>query len=288
MGLAELRAMHAADPAAAQKYIDQMDLANAANEDVARQGIATIKRDQKEMGEYGTEREAKLKDQEAGLAGLEKRNQSMAFIDAGLAIMSGNSANAFENIGKGALVGTKAYKEGMDKIDTKRTKLDEAFMNLYDIRRGEKVANKKDLRTAENAFEQAKAQSEKTMADVTGKLYDGSRADSRAAIDAHVKMLEGNANRSATIEAARIAAAARGETKEMTPNQIVSARQTSISQVDKKIADTPGMSQAVQKDPTIRTRMLTQAFREAGVPSGGQGGDGNSTIQLDNQGKPIR
>ena len=103
------------------------------------------------MGEFGTERETRLKKQEEGLAGLEKRNQSMAFIEAGLAMMSGNSANAFENIGKGALVGTKAYKAGMEKLDAKRDKLDEAFMNLYDLRRGEKVANKKDLRAAENS-----------------------------------------------------------------------------------------------------------------------------------------
>ena len=286
-GLAELKAMYAADPAAAQKYIDQMDLANAANEDVARQGIANVKRDQTEMGDYGTEREAKLKDQEAGLAGLEKRNQSMAFIDAGLAIMAGNSANAFENIGKGALVGTKAYKEGMDKIDTKRTKLDEAFMNLYDIRRGEKVANKKDLRAAENAFEMAKAQSEKTMADVTGKLYDGSQAAAKAAVDAHLRATENQLARDATIEAARIAAAAKGETKEMTPAQIVSAKQTAIAQVDKTIAANVSLQQQVQKDPTIRTRMLEAALREAGVPTGGQSGAGGSKLRFDAQGNLI-
>ena len=287
MGLEELKAMYAADPAAAQKYIDQMDLANAANEDVARQGIANIKRDQTEMGDYGTEREAKLKDQEAGLAGLEKRNQSMAFIDAGLAIMAGNSANAFENIGKGALVGTKAYKEGMDKIDTKRTKLDEAFMNLYDIRRGEKVANKKDLRAAENAFEMAKAQSEKTMADVTGKLYDGSQAAAKAAVDAHLRATENQLARDATIEAARIAAAAKGETKEMTPAQIVSAKQTAIAQVDKTIAANVSLQQQVRKDPTIRTRMLEAALREAGVPTGGQSGAGGSKLRFDAQGNLI-
>ena len=286
-GLAELKAMYAADPAAAQKYIDQMDLANAANEDVARQGIANVKRDQTEMGDYGTERESKLKDQEAGLAGLEKRNQSMAFIDAGLAIMAGNSANAFENIGKGALVGTKAYKEGMDKIDTKRTKLDEAFMNLYDIRRGEKVANKKDLRAAENAFEMAKAQSEKTMADVTGKLYDGSQAAAKAAVDAHLRATENQLARDATIEAARIAAAAKGETKEMTPAQIVSAKQTAIAQVDKTIAANVSLQQQVQKDPTIRTRMLEAALREAGVPTGGQSGAGGSKLRFDAQGNLI-
>jgi hypothetical protein len=260
---------------------------NTSREQAAQSGLTTLKRDQTELGEYGTEREAKLKDQEAGLAGLEKRNKSMAFIEAGLAIMSGNSANAFENIGKGALVGTKAYKEGMDKLDAKRTKLDEAFMNLYDLRRGEKVANKKELRAAENAFESAKVASAQAMASLTGEETKINMANWAMGVKAYTDSKEKALDRASSQSIANIAAAAKGETKEMTPNQIVSARQTSISQVDKKIADTPGMSQAVKKDPTIRTRMLQQAFKEAGVPSGGQGGAGDSTIRVDNQGKAI-
>jgi len=287
MGLAELKAMYAGDPGAEQKYIDQIDLANAAREDVAKQGLVNVKRDQQEMGEYGTKREAKLKDQEAGLAGLEERNKGMAFIDAGLAIMAGNSANAFENIGKGALVGTKAYKEGMDKIDTKRTKLDEAFMNLYDIRRGEQVANKKDLRAAENAFEMAKAQSQQIMAEVTGKLYGGSRDAANAAVAAHLKAIENDLDRQSREKAASIAATAKGEPKDMTPAQIVSAKQTAIAQVDKRIAANVSLQQQVRNNPTIRDRLLEAAFREAGVPTGGQSGAGGSKLRFDAQGNPI-
>jgi hypothetical protein len=297
MSKEDLMALYKRDPNAAQAYIDQMDLANAAREDTFTQGIANIKRDQEAMGEYGTEREAKLKEQEAGLAGLEKRNKSMAFIEAGLAIMSGNSANAFENIGKGALVGTKAYKAGMEKIDAKRTKLDDAFMNLYDIRRGEKVANKKELRAAENALETAKADSSKTMADVTGKLFDADRADARAATDAYVKSLESAADRAsneyrtqlttdATLNAAILSAA---KSRGLTEKDLIGMRQKAQTLVQQRIKDTPGLAQRIQKDPSIRETLMRDALAEVGVPgaSGGQDDAGGVTMNFDAQGNPI-
>jgi hypothetical protein len=288
-------ALYKRDPNAAQAYIDQMDLANAAREDTFKQGIANIKRDQEALGEYGTEREAKLKKQEEGLAGLEKRNKSMAFIEAGLAIMSGNSANAFENIGKGALVGTKAYREGMDKIDAKRTKLDEAFMNLYDIRRGEKVANKKELRAAENALETAKADSAKTMADVTGKLFDADRADARAGVDAYVKSLEGTADRAsrekvATIGADATMSAAKYRASTLTEYQRSQLRNQAAIEVDKALAKNIQLQMQAAKDPSIRDRMIEKAYRErlnAAGASGGQDDAGDSTMDFDAQGNPI-
>lgn len=295
LSLAQVQAMHRGDPSTRQAYIDQMDLANAAREDTFKQGIANIKRDQEALGEYGTEREAKLKKQEEGLAGLEKRNKSMAFIEAGLAIMSGNSANAFENIGKGALVGTKAYREGMDKIDAKRTKLDEAFMNLYDIRRGEKVANKKELRAAENALETAKADSAKTMADVTGKLFDADRADSRAAIDTYTKIKEGELDRASREQVANIGAnatmsAAKYRASTLTEYQRSQLRNQAASEVDKALAKNVRLQMQAAKDPSIRDRMIEKAYNErlnAAGASGGQADAGGVTMNFDAQGNPI-
>ena len=280
MTLEQVQAMTQGDPNARQAYIDQIDLANVAREDVYKQGIANLQRDQEAMGEYGTEREAKLKKQEEGLAGLEKRNKSMALIEAGLAIMSGNSANAFENIGKGALIGTKAYREGMDKIEAKRTKLDDALMNLYDIRRGEKVASKKELRAAETAYEAAKAESARAMADVTGKLYDAKRAESLAAVEAWAKMREGELDRAsneyrtrlttdATLNAAMISAA---KAQGLTEKDLIGMRQKAQTLVQQRIKDTAGLAQRIQKDPSIRERLMRDALAEVGVPgaSGGQ------------------
>lgn len=269
---------------------------NRAKEDAAKQGIANIKRDQEAMGEYGTEREAKLKEQEAGLAGLEKRNKSMAFIEAGLAIMSGNSANAFENIGKGALVGTKAYKAGMDKIDEKRTKLDEAFMNLYDIRRGEKVANKKELRAAENAFENAKVDSAQAMASITGKKTEADVANFAKGVDAYVKMSEGALDRASRENVANIGAsatrdAATARAGTLTEYQKGQLRTRAATTVDARIKADVILQNKVRKDPTLRDRLVQKEYEGVlGAMQGGasgQGGAGDSTMDFDAQGNPI-
>ena len=273
-----------------------MDLANAAREDTFKQGIENIKRDQEALGEYGTEREAKLKKQEEGLAGLEKRNKSMAFIEAGLAIMSGNSANAFENIGKGALVGTKAYREGMDKIDTKRTKLDEAFMNLYDIRRGEKVANKKELRAAENALETAKADSAKTMADVTGKLFDADRADARAGVDAYVKSLEGTADRASREKVANIGASATmsaAQAKAANSLGLTAAQRSTAWNAARTAAlkafENPVTANELKKKGYTTDSYMNKLFEDQlrKVSGGGQDAAGGATMDFDAQGNPI-
>ena len=261
---------------------------NTSREQAASKSRASLEKDQKEMGEYGTEREAKLKDQEAGLAGLEKRNQSMAFIEAGLAIMSGNSANAFENIGKGALVGTKAYKEGMDKLDAKRTKLDEAFMNLYDIRRGEKVANKKELRAAETAFESAKVDSAQAMANITGEETKTNLTSFSKGVDAYLTSKEKALDRAlseriaegsnaATLEAAQL----RADGKErgyrvQAERSVLAGLKTDFALAAKVRADKTGQ---VMQD-------LVQAkYVELG---GGQGSSGDSTMDYTTQGQRIK
>jgi len=60
---------------------------------------------QEEMGEYGVGREKRLKEREGKLEKDEKSNYGLAFLEAGLAMMGGESPNAFANITKGALQG---------------------------------------------------------------------------------------------------------------------------------------------------------------------------------------
>ena len=252
---------------------------NKAKEDVASKSRASLEKDQKEMGEYGTEREAKLKDQEAGLAGLEKRNQSMAFIEAGLAIMSGNSANAFENIGKGALVGTKAYKEGMDKIDTKRTKLDEAFMNLYDIRRGETVANKKELRSAETAFESAKVESAQALANITGEETKTNLTSFSKGIDAYLTSKENGLNRASS---ERIASASNAATISAAQLRSDSKERSYRLQAEKAVQAALkidfALAAKVRNDKT--GQVLRDLIRDKYNELGGEQGSGNMSAEL--------
>jgi hypothetical protein len=122
----------------------------------AEANLANIEKDQKEMGPIGAEREKRNLAQEKKLEGAEGKNFNMALIQAGLAIMAGNSANAFENIGKGAMVGTEAYTKGMERIQSRKEKLDESIATLDELRFSGRKADKAEVRNAVNNVNTAK------------------------------------------------------------------------------------------------------------------------------------
>lgn len=111
---------------------------NAARTAAAANQLERGKAQEAEMGEFGTEQEKRLQERAEGIKGSEGKNFNMALIEAGLAMMSGTSANAFENIGKGALVGTKAYTTGMERIQNRKEKLDDAMTALENAKRSDK------------------------------------------------------------------------------------------------------------------------------------------------------
>lgn len=156
--------------AAKKQYGKQMEAISADELAAAKEERALIEKQQAELGERGVEREKYLKEQQEGLKGKEDKEFNMALIEAGLAMMAGTSANPFENIGKGALAGTKAYRVGMEKIADRRDKLNDALFNLYDLRYGDKMANQKELRAAEAKVRSAKTGMKKTAAQVTKEL----------------------------------------------------------------------------------------------------------------------
>jgi len=99
-------------------------------------------------GEYGKDRETKLKGKEERIAKEEGQSGGLALLEAGLAMMSGTSPHAFANIGQGAMAGTAAYRKSMEKIADARDKLDDAYGRLEDVRFNQKNMDTKELREA--------------------------------------------------------------------------------------------------------------------------------------------
>ena len=78
--------------------------------------------------------EERLKAQEAG-AGKEKEDaQGMAIFKAGLAMMSGSSPNALQNIGKGALAGAEDYQGALKDLKKAAQERDKAFADIENAR----------------------------------------------------------------------------------------------------------------------------------------------------------
>jgi hypothetical protein len=130
-GLAAAPATEAAAPSGLSALDAQLAATNKAKEDAAQANIDRIKKGQEEDGEYGVEREKRLKAQEAGLKGAEDKNLNMAFIQAGLALMQGTTdRGTIANLAAAAGMGVDAYAKGLDKIEAKREKLDDAVARL--------------------------------------------------------------------------------------------------------------------------------------------------------------
>lgn len=140
--------------AAAQRYYDQLQA------DIAAQG------------EYGKNREAKLKSKEERIGKEEGQAGGLALLEAGLAIMGGTSQNAFTNIGQGAMAGTAAYRKSQERLADARDKLDDAYGRLEDVRFNQKNMNAAELRSAKKDIDNATNAGLDSLINMAAKRFD--------------------------------------------------------------------------------------------------------------------
>lgn len=105
--------------------------------------------------------------EEALQAGATKEQAKyMALIEAGLAMMSGTSQNALENIGKGALVGVNSYKSALKDIEKAQKEHRRALASIDQARRAEALGDRdRQLSFMEKAYN---AETESARARVDG------------------------------------------------------------------------------------------------------------------------
>jgi len=122
------------DPQAEQ----QQELINLAAFQNAQEQAAHA-REVKERGLLGEKQEARLKAREEKLVKQEKDLGPLAAIQAGLAIMSGSSRSALQNIGAGAQVGLRGYTEGLEKLQAARERIEDGLERIETARRSEGI-----------------------------------------------------------------------------------------------------------------------------------------------------
>ncbi len=145
-------------------------------EELGKQEIAAAQEQQKlfeedvaKQGLFGAEQEKRLKAREEKLGKQAGENTGLALLKAGFAMMGGASPHAFVNIGAGAGIGVDEYTKGKDKIDAAQEKLDDAFAKLDEVRRGERVANARELRALKKDVTNAQINVKKTSIDALDK-----------------------------------------------------------------------------------------------------------------------
>ena len=136
-----------------------------------------------EAKKYGSDREERLKKREEGMEGEKERNVNTSFIEAGLAIMAGESPNALLNIAKGARLGLQGYEERLSKINTSKEKLDEDFSRLYELRQEKVGAAGEKLRQIDREIAGLRASAKRNFGNLASSLGDKKIAISKQVLD---------------------------------------------------------------------------------------------------------
>jgi hypothetical protein len=219
-GIPRLLSPAAAQQNAMSQYKDiRGQLGGASDADIAAQtkllgqegikakteALTAIEADNAKFADILKGKESGLTDRAAAILKQSDTNTGMAFLNAGLAIMStpGSLATA---IGKGALVGTASFTAGMDKINAAKDKLAEAQDRLEDLKINRAEMSAKDIRSAKAGINDAKVTA--LSLTVQGLKDAGAKSDKAAADILHNSVsLQTNAADNATrMAAAKVAA----------------------------------------------------------------------------------
>ena len=143
--------MNDTDPQAAQvKAIGDLGVQNQ------QEAQARLVADHAAMADMFKGKEANIADRAANILKQSDTNTGLAFLNAGLSIMStpGSLATA---IGKGAKVGTESFAAGLDKINAAKEHLADAQDKLDDIKINHAQMSAKEMRDSYTAIGTAKA-----------------------------------------------------------------------------------------------------------------------------------
>ena len=190
------------------------------------------------------ERLKKLDEKEGRVKSMEDRNVNMSLLEAGLAMMAGDSPHAFVNIGKGSQVGLKSYTEGLAKVEAARDKMDEARARIEEFRRNEDMMTARERRGVLRDYDNTVSAAQKDMFNGVEKMYGIKRQDITSAI---------------ATQFAREDARAQIQSRE---NMGIAGIQSSENiakanmQNQRNIAAMPGQTERILSNPTLFARQL--------------------------------
>jgi hypothetical protein len=233
----QLGSLAGAETLTAQKQYDQL------REDLAARG------------DYGKDREDKLKTREERLGKEEGQSSGLAFLEAGLAIMSGTSSNAFANIGQGAMRGTSSYRESQKRLADARDKLDDAYGRLEDVRFNQKNMDASELRQAKAGIDKAANSGLRALTDFAMKEYDVSRDEAKTMLSSFTQLRQS--------EIAAAPSHARNQMLANADSKVAKERQAYLTLQNKTLGDLRKSTDYVTADPSKRVQMETDAMRQA-------------------------
>lgn len=167
----------------------------------AQEDKASLLRDQSKFEDAFKGREKRLSDRELDIGKQKDANTGLAFLNAGLAIMStpGGLATA---IGKGAQVGTAQFAAGLDKIRSAQERLDDARDKMEDLKLNRAEMSAKEIRAAEKGIRNVGVDAQKRTIDGIRMAAD---VNEKRATDIYKSTVDVGVNRERLASAENIA-----------------------------------------------------------------------------------
>ena len=260
------------------------------------EGIAALRRERdvgKPTGKAFEGLETELKEEKDAVKGKEAKNLQMALINAGLAIAGGSSRYAMENIGKGALVGTKQYTDGLDKLDAAAKERRKMTAMIDEARRAEARGDWKEKNDFETkAFDIGMA-SRRYSIDGLAKIYGEDKKAAteifnRLEADQAANRRNQDTNRTNLQTTAMTTAASRDNSAAIRQqNQMYregQLRNDALTLAQKKLDDKMNtfklekLTITPQVYEQWRRFYIEQSLKDAGVGSGGGSGGGSGDM----------
>ena len=201
------------------KKADKGDPYAAQNKEIGDLGIkqredekAAILADAAKSATVYDERDKRLVARKADIAKREDKNLGLALFAGGMTAFStpGSFAKA---IGTGALVGTKEFASGFEKIQTAKDLLDKAMDDLEDLRLNRSDMSAKEIRLANSNISAAKVKAKELT--IAGLKEAGAKTDAKAnaIVEATFKQMQSRETSAGADRRAAIAANKPSETE---------------------------------------------------------------------------
>lgn len=239
--------------------------------------------------------EASLR-KEAEQFGADKdQARNMAIFKAGLAMMAGTSRHAFENIGKGALVGAEDYQKAAADIKKAQKENERMMAQIEQARRAEAIGDRDKMISSIEAFRDrndarikyiasgianATGMDKKEAFEVAKTEFSAEKALEGHRIQAGATLGAAQIRSDAAVEAALARIEGRGEItpqlrmaamKMIDPNEVEAKAIKSLGW-DKKPKDAPKLAILEREKAKLYDAELNEILRRAGAgqPMGGQ------------------
>jgi hypothetical protein len=158
---------------------DKLDAYVASQKKVGEDSITAFKEGIAALPKSYAKYEARLEKEEADAATDKQKAMGMSIFKAGLAMMSGTSQNAFENIGKGAMVGLEDQQAALKDFKKAQRERDKAFADIEASRVADQRGDLKTKLELEKSAADRNASAEGKMIDGISELFKTDKTNAR-------------------------------------------------------------------------------------------------------------